>query len=189
VTRARYTFGSDDYDALDSLPLGLEDYYRPHLGRPLCNVPAPPDSAASDFAEHFIGEFFDLFHVLGLEAETYRMRDVYRSGEFDQAIDLALRNASVIRQAYLEASGSRKPDDWYPLQVICPQCAKIATTVVTGYDGALVTYTCRPALVDGAGGWRVNGADGTVRRGGEAAVESRVGRQVGLPRRHHRGRR
>jgi len=57
---ATFCYGVDDFDPLDELPAGLEDFYRPYLGQPLCNVPAPPGSGATDVAEHYIGEFFDV---------------------------------------------------------------------------------------------------------------------------------
>lgn len=151
-TPVRYLFGVDDFDPLDELPAGYQEYYQPYLGAPLCNVPAPPGSGAPDMAEHFIGEFFALFQELGVGAETYRMRDVYRSGRFNEAIDRILRGAAEVRVAYREVSGSGRPDDWYPFQVICEQCGRIGTTEVYEYDGHSVAYRCLPTLVTWARG-------------------------------------
>ena len=149
---ARYRFGVDDYDPLDELPAGQQDFFRPHLGKPLCDVPAPPGSPASDVAEHFIGEFFDVFRELGVHAESYRMRDVYRSGEFNAAIRAILERADVVRDVYLNVSGSQRAPDWYPLHVVCEACGRIGTTRVFGFDGELVDYSCEPALVTWAEG-------------------------------------
>jgi lysyl-tRNA synthetase class 1 len=148
----RYLFGVDDYDPVDEIPAGQAEHFEKYLGAPLCNVPPPPGSTASDMAEHFIGEFFDVFRELGVETEQYRMRDVYRSGRFNEAIDTILRNAAVVRRIYKEVSGSARPDDWYPFQVICEACGRIGTTEVTGYDGREVVYRCRPDLVTWARG-------------------------------------
>ena len=41
----RYLFGVDDYDPLDELPYGKNELFEKYLGMPLCQVPAPPDSA------------------------------------------------------------------------------------------------------------------------------------------------
>jgi lysyl-tRNA synthetase class 1 len=149
---ATFRYGVDDYDPLDELPSGLEDFYRPHLGEPLCNVPAPPGSAASDIAEHFIGEFFDVFRDLHVEAAAYRMRDIYRSGRFDAAIDRILRAGEDVREIYLRVSGSERPPGWLPFQVICPVCGKIGSNVVTDYDGETVAFECKPHLVTWAQG-------------------------------------
>jgi lysyl-tRNA synthetase class 1 len=147
-----FMYGVDDYDPLDELPAGLEDFYRPHLGKPLCNVPPPPGSEASDIAEHYMGEFFAVFRDLRVIADSYRMRDVYRSGRFDSAIDTILRAAPVIRDIYLQVSGAQRPASWLPFQVICPTCGKVGTSSVTDYDGTTVAYECRPDLVTWAQG-------------------------------------
>ena len=148
----RYTFGVDDYDPLDELPAGHAEFFRPYLGAPLCQVPPPPGSSAPDVAEHYIAEFFDIFQELGVEAETYRMRDIYRSGRFNEAIDAILNNAAKVREVYKTVSNSERPDTWYPFQVVCEACGRIGTTEVSDYDGKEVTYTCRPDLVDWATG-------------------------------------
>ena len=148
----RYTFGVDDYDPLDELPAGHAEFFSPYLGAPLCQVPPPPGSSAPDVAEHYITEFFDIFRELGVEAETYRMRDIYRSGQFNEAIDAILNNAARVRGVYKDVSNSERPDTWYPFQVVCEACGRIGTTEVSDYDGREVTYTCRPDLVSWATG-------------------------------------
>lgn len=151
-TPVRYRFGVDDYDPLDEIPAGQADHFRQYLGQPLCNVPAPAGSTATDVAEHFIAEFFDIFTDLGVVTERYRMRDIYRSGAFNDVIDLILRHAAVVRRVYKEISGSQRQDNWYPFQAVCEQCGRIGTTEVTDYDGTEVTYRCRPDLVTWAHG-------------------------------------
>lgn len=153
-----YTFGCDDYDALDEPPHGLEDFYRPYLGTPLCNVPPPPGAHATDIADYYISEFFDLFSDLDVAAKTYRMRDLYRSGRMDDVIDTILRGREVVRDIYRRVNGSIKPERWHPFQVICPSCGKIGSTIVTEYDGKLVHYQCLESLVSwavgcGSEGW------------------------------------
>ncbi len=148
----RYSFGVDDYDPLDEIPAGLAEHFTPYLGAPLCNVPPPPGSTATDVAEHYISEFFEIFRELGVDVEHYRMREVYRSGRFNEAIDTILRNAAAVRKAYLEVSGAKRPDNWFPFQVICESCGRIGTTEITGYENGEVVYACRPDLVTWARG-------------------------------------
>jgi lysyl-tRNA synthetase, class I len=152
-----YTFGCDDYDALDELPHGLEEFYGPYLGVPLCNVPAPPGTDATDIADHYISEFFALFAELGVAATTYRMRDLYRSGRMDEVIDTVLRGKDAIRAIYQRVNGSVKPPEWHPFQVVCPNCGRIGTTIVTAYDGERVHYRCLENLVSWATGCGVEG--------------------------------
>jgi lysyl-tRNA synthetase class 1 len=148
----RFLFGVDDYDPVDEIPYGEVEHFEKYLGAPLCNVPPPPGSSATDMAEHFIAEFFSVFTELGIRPEFYRMRDIYRSGKFNEAIDAILRKADLVRRIYKEVSGSERPETWMPFQVICENCGRIGTTEVTAYDGRDVTYTCKPHLVKWARG-------------------------------------
>ncbi len=148
----RYTYGIDDYDPLDGLPADAGPDIRQYMGFPLCNIPAPDGSTATDLADHYIREFLGIFSELGVGAEIYRMRDVYRTGRFNEAIDRILRRADTVRQVYAEVSKAQRPDDWHPFQVVCEQCGKIGTTEVTAYDGQEVTYHCRKNLVKWAEG-------------------------------------
>jgi lysyl-tRNA synthetase class 1 len=149
---ARYLFGVDDYDPLDEIPAGKGAHFEQYLGQPLCNVPPPDGSAASDMAEHYMGEFWGVFEDLGVQVERYRMRDVYRSGKFNAVIDQILRNADVVRRIYKQVSNSDRPPTWFPFQTVCEQCGRIGTTEVYAYDGAQVSYRCRPDLVKWARG-------------------------------------
>lgn len=148
----RYLFGVDDYDPVDEIPYGQSEHFEKYLGAPLCNTPPPPGSKATDMAEHFISEFFSVFAELGVQPEFYRMRDIYRTGKFNEAIDTILRKADVVRKIYKEVSGSERPDTWHPFQVICEKCGRIGTTEITAYDGKEVTYECKPDLVKWARG-------------------------------------
>lgn len=148
----RYLFGVDDYDPVDEIPYGEREHFESFLGAPLCNTPPPPGSKATDMAEHFISEFFSVFAELGVQPEFYRMRDIYRTGKFNETIDVILRHAQVVRRIYKEVSGAERPDTWHPFQVICERCGRIGTTEVTAYDGKEVTYECKPDLVKWAKG-------------------------------------
>ncbi|HEX4122503.1 MAG TPA: lysine--tRNA ligase, partial [Verrucomicrobiae bacterium] len=128
------------------------EHFGKYLGAPLCNTPPPPNSRANDMAEHYILEFFSVFTELGIRPEFYRMRDIYRSGRFNEAIDAILRKAPAVRRIYKEVSGSDRPQNWHPFQTVCENCGRVGTTVVTEYDGKEVTYECKPDLVKWAVG-------------------------------------
>ncbi len=149
---ARYLFGVDDFDPLDEIPAGKDEHFEQYLGQPLCNVPPPDGSPASDMAEHYMSEFWGVFQELGVDVERYRMRDIYRSGRFNETIDKILRNADTVRRVYKEVSNSDRPSTWFPFQTVCEQCGRIGTTEVYEYDGTLVSYRCRPNMVKWARG-------------------------------------
>ncbi len=138
---ARYMFGVDDYDPVDEIPKGEDEHFGKYIGWPLCNTPAPC-GAQGDMAEHYMGEFWQVFDELGVKVERYRMRDIYRAGQFDKEIDTILRSADKVRAVYKEVSGAVRPDHWYPFQVLCEKCGCIATTEVYDYDGSEVKYRC-----------------------------------------------
>jgi len=148
----RYLFGCDDYDPVDEIPYGEAEHFEKFLGAPLCNVPPPPGSNATDMADHYISEFWAVFAELGIQPEFYRMRDIYRSGQFNESIDAILRQAHAVRRIYKEVSGSERSEKWHPFQVVCENCGRVGTTEVTAYDSKEVAYECRPDLVKWARG-------------------------------------
>jgi len=154
----KFLYGVDDYDALDTVPNYLnQEKFAPYLGFPLCNVPSPEDTA-SDYAKYFMGEFLEIFEYLGVRPQVYYLRDLYRTGQLNRYIDIFLKNATLVREAYKEVSKADRPDNWYPFQIVCQNCNKIATTVVCDYNGSEVFYTCKPDATDwvkgcGHSGW------------------------------------
>ncbi len=149
----KYIYGSDDYDPLDEIPGGQSaEVYEKYLGVPLCNVPAPPGSAHKDIAMHYISDFFKIFEEIGVDAEKYYMRDIYRNGTFNEAIDIVLKNVEKIRKIYYDVSHSERSPHWYPFQAVCDKCGRIGTTEVIDYDGKEVTYICKEDLVKWAKG-------------------------------------
>lgn len=150
---AHFVYEFNDVDPMDGLPVYLDKAeYEQHMGKPLRNVPSPDPSAAKNYAEYFGIEFKEVIDALGLETEYTRATKKYDDGEYDQWIVKAMENEAEIRKIYKEVSGSVKPDDWHPLQVVCENCGKIGTTKVTGWDGQLATYVCEPDMVKWAKG-------------------------------------
>ncbi len=149
---ATYLYGIDDYDPLDGLPADAAPSLQEYMGHPLCNIPAPPGSKATDLADHYISEFLEIFPELGIGARVYRMRDIYRTGRFNEAIDAILKRSDTVRRIYAEVSHAVRPEDWHPFQVICENCGRIGTTEVDAYDGKEVGYRCRPDRVSWAQG-------------------------------------
>jgi lysyl-tRNA synthetase class 1 len=148
--QVEFIYGYDDYDPLDGLPAGRDDL-APFLGLPLCQVPSPDPDAAPSFARYYGDEFTRIFNRLGARPRVYWTSELYRSGAFDQAIRVALDRAAEIIELDRAISGSRKAER-HPVQVVCDACGKIGTTVVTGWDGTLVAYACRPDKVSWAHG-------------------------------------
>lgn len=148
----KFLFELNDFDLMDELPSFLDrKKYEQYLGQLLFTVP-PHEPTAENYPMVFGKELEGVVNSLGLPIEFYNSKPIYESGKFNEVISLALDHAKEIRAIYKEVSGSTKPDDWYPFQVICEKCGKVGTTQVTGWDGKEVTYVCKKDLVKWAQG-------------------------------------
>jgi len=146
-------YGVDDLDPMDAQALLTPDAIERSMGVPLCRVPDPVGDCHDSYARHFAGVFVDTFDGLGIRPDIYYwMSEVYGSGAMDRSIRTALDAAATIRDIYVRVANVRHPDEWHPLFVICESCGRLGTTMVTGWDGELVHYECRPDLVTWATG-------------------------------------
>ncbi len=162
--QVRFLYGFDDYDPFDAVPAGLpEEFFRPHLGKPLCEVPWV-DGMARSFAERYIAEFEAIIRAVGGGCEFYRTSALYRSGQLDAAMRVVLDRAEEIVRIEREITGSTRAER-HPVQVVCEACGRIATTVVLGWDGTEVAYTCRPDKVAWARGCGYQGRRSPFRGG------------------------
>lgn len=146
----KYTFGFDDMDAIDGLPSDLQSKLGEYMGIPIAYAPSPDGNGT--FGEYYSSKMRDMFEVLGIEAEIYLASEYYKKGVYDEAIRYVLDNADKIRKVYSEMYGKEIPATWFPLQVVCPDCGKVGTTTVTGWNGERVSYECSPTKVKWAKG-------------------------------------
>ena len=146
-------YGVDDLDPMDAQALLTPDAVDHEMGRPLAHVPDQVDDGHASYARHHAGIFIDTFAGLGIHPDRYYwMSEIYAAGEMDRFIRIALDRASLVREIYQRVANVRHPDTWHPISVICPNCGKVGTTIVTKWDGERVYYECREALVTWARG-------------------------------------
>ncbi len=146
-----FLFELNDFDPMDGLPVNIDPSYQQYMGLPLFKVPAH-EAGAENYPMVFGHEFEKVTQALGFPIKFYTVKPLYLEGKFNDVIRQALDNADKIRKIYKEVSGGGKPDDWYPLNVICENCGKVGTTQVTSWDGTNVTYECKKLLVKWAQG-------------------------------------
>lgn len=147
-----FTYVFNDFDPIDGLPPEFEKDFSCYLGFPLRLAPSP-DGSSESFADYFASDFKKVLEKLGVKAKHFSSWDMYHEGKFNEVIKIALDNAEKIQEVYQKVAGSRKKETgWYPFQVVCPECKKIGTTKVTGWDGKKVRFTCEKELVTWATG-------------------------------------
>ena len=150
---AHLLYGVDDLDPMDSQALLTPDAVEREMGRPLAHVPDPAGDCHASYARHFAGIFIDTFRGLGIVPERYYwMSDIYPTGQMDGFIRTALDRAATVREIYRRVANVQHPDTWHPASVICENCGRIGTTIVTKWDGERVFYECRETLVTWARG-------------------------------------
>lgn len=165
------TYVFNDMDPMDSLPGYLpKDTYEKHMGEPLYKIPTPSLeqcgidlknataeerkelSNAKNFAELYAIDFMHAFRKLGATQNIVWSHELYESGKMDEIIRFVLDNVAEVKKVYEEVAEYKLPKNWYPFQVICPQCGKLGTTLTTGWDGEQVTFECQPNKVKWATG-------------------------------------
>ena len=152
-------YGVDDMDPMDAQALLTPDAVEHEMGRPLAHVPDQVGDGHTSYGRHHAELFIDIFAGLGIHPDRYYwMSEIYPTGELDPYIRLALDHAPLVREIYRRVANVQHPETWHPVGVVCPTCGKVGTTIVTKWDGELVFYECRPALVTwargcGASGW------------------------------------
>ncbi len=165
------TYVFNDMDPMDGLPTYLDEaVFAEHMGKPLYKIPkpdleqcgidlsqtSPAELAdlqnAKNFAEIYAFDFIHAFRSLGCTQKIVWSHELYESGVMDPFIRTALNSVEKMRDIYQQVAKYTLPERWYPFQVICPECGKLGTTLVTDWDGEQVTFECQPNKVTWAKG-------------------------------------
>lgn len=149
--KATYSYVFNDMDPMDGFPHYLPKKFKTHMGEPLFKIPSP-EKGYNSFAQCYAQQFIDVFNYLGIKPKIIWSHQLYESGKMNSVIKQALDRVKKVRSLYQEISGYEKPKNWYPFQVICPQCGKVGTTITTDWDGKRVSFECRENLVNWAKG-------------------------------------
>ena len=135
---------------MDSRPGAVPAEFDRYLGMPLSEVPSPAGGNGS-FGGHYAMEFVQVWNRLGTHPHVYWTSEMYKTGQFNEAIRIALDRSEEFIRIDREISGSQKAER-HPVQPICEHCGRVGTTVVLGWDGREVEYECRPDKVTWAKG-------------------------------------
>ncbi len=146
----------DTYDPLRKVYPFLPDSYEQYVGQPLSEIPCPCGSHDS-YAHHFLTPFLSSLEELGITPTVHLAHELYREGEYNEAIHVALDHADGIRHTLNSIASRDLPEGWMPFTVRCPHCGRLAGDV-TSYDWPSISYHCSDCNEDG----EVNAEDGGV---------------------------
>ncbi len=141
--KCSFYFAADILDAFDGVPVEMEkhtEFLKPHLGKPLCDVPDPTGKSRS-FGDYYLDEARELMEKFGVKPVVVRINEYYNEGKFDEYARFFLKNENETRMVIEQTSGKEEKKDWSPIMPIC-ECGKIATTRVISHDGENYEYIC-----------------------------------------------
>ena len=126
----------DDLDVFRKVPADVPAGFSEHLGKPLCDVPAP-DGSDRSYADFFLADLLTAAKGLHLELEVVRAHERYRSGFFVPAIEKSLESIEVIRRDLQEISGRQLEEQWSPVQIV--ENGRLKNRVFVSIDTAAKT--------------------------------------------------
>ncbi len=135
---------SDDMDGLRKVPDNIpnKEMIRPHLGRPLTEVPDPFEKYES-FGHHnnaMLRRFLDAF---GFEYEFASSTAYYRSGRFDEALLSVLRHYDAVMKIMLPTLGEERRATYSPFLPVCPRTRNVLQVTMESIDPEAGTITYR----------------------------------------------
>jgi len=146
-----WSYCINDIDPMDGFPHYLPEKFKKYMGKPLFQIPSP-EKGYQSMARCYGEQFIEVFNKLGAKPKIIWSSEYYKQGKFNDVIKEALDKVKIIRSLYKKVSNYDKPANWYPFQVICPQCGKVGTTIVIDWDGEKVSFVCKKDLVTWAEG-------------------------------------
>lgn len=162
---ARMNYIADTMDPLRRVYDFLDpQIYAAEVGKPLCDIPCPCRQHDS-YAEHYLEPFLQAVQKLGIELDVLRADDLYRRGELDDQIVMALQHTETIKQILFDETRKAVDEDWSPFNPICGRCGRLTETRVVSFDAddKTVTYACtcgnsgtEPVRKAGKLTWRVD---------------------------------
>jgi lysyl-tRNA synthetase, class I len=161
----------DDYDRFRKVPVGVDESWSEHIGRPLSKVPDPEGCHAS-WAEHFKQPLHDALHAMGVDMDEVSQTERYEAGHYRDAVLTAVAARDAIEAvlarhrtksatpapeneqeaAALADSVVSEDDDEplgagdlarFPYKPYCRDCGR-DTVTLTSYDDETteLSYTC-----------------------------------------------
>jgi lysyl-tRNA synthetase, class I len=139
---AELIYVADDFDPLRKVyPYLSKKKYEQYVGMPISDIPCPCDEHKS-YADHFLFAFLDCLDEIGVKPRVYRASEMYKKGEYNNAIETALENTDKIREIIESISKRQLPKKWLPFNIRCQKCKRIGKAKPVLYEYPIIEYTC-----------------------------------------------
>jgi lysyl-tRNA synthetase class 1 len=136
-----FIYIADDFDPLRKVYPYLPAAFEKHVGKPISEIPCPCGEHRS-YADHYLVSFLGSLEDIGVSLHVYRASEMYRNGEYNESIQVALENTGKIREIIEEVSKRRLPREWIPFNIRCDVCGRITTTKPVLYEYPVVEFKC-----------------------------------------------
>ena len=138
---AELIYVADDFDHLRKVYPYLPKTYEKYVGMPISEIPCPCGKHKS-YADHYLVSFLNALKEIGVNPKVYRASEMYKKGEYNEAIQIALENTDKIKDIIQRISKRQLPKNWIPFNILCEKCNKLTTTKPILYEYPIIEYKC-----------------------------------------------
>jgi len=132
---------ADDFDPLRKVYPYLPKSYEKYVGMPISDIPCPCGKHKS-YADHYLQSFLKSLQEIGVQPTIYRANEMYKSGKYKDAIQLAMDNTEKIKEIIQKISKRELPKDWIPFNIRCEKCKKMTSAKAVLYEYPIIEYKC-----------------------------------------------
>jgi lysyl-tRNA synthetase class 1 len=138
---ADFIYIADDFDPLRKVYPYLPKSYEKHVGKPISEIPCPCGEHKS-YADHYLIPFLNSLKEIGVNPHVYRANEMYKNGEYTEAIQIALENIDKIRDIIEKISKRKLPKEWLPFNIRCEKCERMTIAKPVLYEYPIIEYKC-----------------------------------------------
>jgi len=138
---AEFIYVADDYDHLRKVYPYLPKSYEQYVGIPISDIPCPCKEHKS-YADHYLSAFLNSLEEIGINPKVYRASEMYKTGKYAKAIQIALENTGKIKEIIENISKRKLPKGWIPFNIRCEKCGRLTSTKAVLYNFPNIEYTC-----------------------------------------------
>ncbi len=139
--KADFIYIADDFDHLRKVYPYLPKSYEQYVGTPISDIPCPCGDHKS-YADHYLSFFLNSLEEVGINPKIYRASEMYKSGDYSEAIQIALENTEKIKTIIENISKRTLPKGWIPFNIRCEKCGKITSAKPILYEFPFIEYKC-----------------------------------------------